>query len=152
MRRLGSIILFLAGLGLATPSLAATPPDVLFPGSAFARIARGSGTWCAIDPGGSEFQRSGAGAAKISFPDITYFNQASSPQSFLLTGQAILFFTNATSGTTSFVLTGGAPTPIGRPAFTNYAQTYDAATRVLTVSFRIAFPSCTLPVLLYYRG
>lgn len=153
MRLLRLMVLITAGLCLISPSVAQTPPNVLFPGSVFASHARGSGAWCAVDPGSSEFQRNTAtGAAKISFSDITYYHSSIAPQSFLLTGQAILSFTNASSGTIAFVVNHSAPPGVARPAFKNYAQTYNATTRVLNVRFRIVFPACPLDVVLYYRG
>jgi len=148
------IMALLASLTVAGPGAAQVPPNVLFPGSAYSNLARGTNIWCAIEPGSSAFQRNVSGEAKITMPEISYVNYSNSPAvSYQLVGLAVLSFTTATSGTVAFVLaTGAAPTSISRPQFTNYTQTYDTSARIVRVTFLIRFPSCSLPVRLYLRN
>ena len=151
LRLIGILI---AGFCLTSVGVAQLPPNVLFPGSAYSSVGRGTNIWCAVEPGGANFQRNGSGEAKITAPEISYVNYSNSPTvSYQLVGLAVLSFTTATSGTVAFVLaTGAAPTSISRPPFTNYTQTYDTSARIVRVTFLIRFPSCSLPVRLYFRN
>jgi len=151
MRFLGLVMLLFA-IATTEPAAAQALPNVLFPGSAYPSVARGTNVWCAIEPGSAGFQRNGAAAARITVPEVTYVNHSGTPAlSYRLGGLVVLTFANSTSGTVAFIVTGGAPTSISRATFTNYVQTYNSTVRSLNVTFWIRFPSCTLPVRLFFR-
>jgi len=75
----------------------------------------------------------------ISFVEVIYFDGAAYYQ---LSGQTILTFSDATSGTIRFKQIPAYPELVHNPAFTNYTQTYNAATD----QFNIGFPNWTLPI------
>ena len=146
--------LLIAGFCLTSVGVAQIPPNVLFPGSAYSGLGRGTNIWCAIEPGGANFQRNGSGLANITLPEISYVNHSNTPAvSYQMVGLTLLSFTTASTGTAIFVLTSsGAPTTISRPPFTNYVQSYDNSGRIVRVTFLVRFPSCSLPVRLYFRN
>jgi hypothetical protein len=153
MRTLAFVMVLLAAIGAAGRSAAQVPPDVLFPGSAFAQVARGTNVWCDIEPGSATFKRNGAGPAKITLPGITWVNYANTPAvSYRLVGLVILNFANSSSGTTAFIDVTGAPTSLTRAAFVSYVQTYNSSSRALTVTFNIRLPLCTLPLRVAFRN
>jgi hypothetical protein len=107
-------------------------------------VAYGAGTWCLVDNGNTLYQISQSNTkAVISFAEVIYFDGAAYYQ---LSGQTILTFSDATSGTIRFKQTPTYPELVHNPAFTNYTQTYNAATDQLIVTFNIGFPNCTLPI------
>ena len=125
---------------------AQTPPASLIPGTMF-----GNGVYDSVDnvdcqiagPAISFFKRNGSGNAKIGFPPVTYDVQGSSATTYYLGGLARLKFATPTSGTIVFytgLSNSTTPAAIAQPAFTGYAQNWDAATNTLTVQFDIQFP------------
>ena len=107
-------------------------------------VAYGTGTWCLVDNGNTLFQISQNNTkAVISLAEVIYFDGTNYYQ---LSGQSILTFSDATSGTIHFKQTQTYPAPVHNPAYTNYTQTYNAATDQLIVTFNIGFPNCTLPI------
>jgi hypothetical protein len=107
-------------------------------------VAYGTGTWCLVDNGNTLFQISQNNTkAVISLTEVIYFDGATYYQ---LSGQSILTLNDATSGTIRFKQTPAYPDLVRNPAFTNFAQTFNAATDQLIVTFNIGFPNCTLPI------
>ena len=103
-----------------------------------------AGSWCFVDDGGSEFQINPAGSkAVISVSELTYFDGTNY---YGLNGQTIMNFTSATAGSLHFKLRPNLPDAVHNPMFTNFTQTYNAASDQLNVTFNIVFPACTLPV------
>ena len=153
MRAMHFLVALAAAIFVAAPSAAQTPPNVLFAGSANSDVARGTNVWCAVEPGSATFQRNGTGQAKITLPEVTWINYAVTPAvSYRLGGLLILSFSATANGAAAFVVPNGAPSSVSRPAFTNYIQSYSAASQALSVSFVIRFPICALPVRLLLRN
>ena len=107
----------------------------------------------------STFMRNGTGPAIMTFvtSGIAYtdsFDNGGGPEQTAdyYSGAAVLNFSNATSGLLKFDLAPKGSTVSGLdPAhqsipFSRYAQSFDSATKVLTVRFQLAFSHCTLPV------
>jgi len=107
----------------------------------------------------SAFMRNGAGPAIMTFvpSGIVYtdsYDNGSGPVQVGddYSGAAVLNFSNATSGLLTFDLPPKGNTASGLDPdhqsipFSKYAQSYNSATKVLTVRFQLAFPHCTLPV------
>jgi hypothetical protein len=107
-------------------------------------VAYGTGTWCLVDNGNALFQISQNNMkAVISLAEVIYFDGATYYQ---LSGQSILTFSDATSGTIRFKQTPTYPDLVRSPGFINYTQTFNVATDQLIVTFNIGFPNCTLPI------
>jgi hypothetical protein len=83
----------------------------------------------------------------MSFAEVIYFDGSTY---YSLDGQTILTFGSATDGTIHFKETPTYPGPVHSPAFTNFTQTYNPSSDQLTVTFSVAFPNCTLPILAVY--
>jgi len=90
-----------------------------------------------------------AGSVKAS---VAYDSGSSSNanQHYSLDGQDILTFTSASDGTIHFKQRGIYPVSVNSPVFTDFAQTYNASTDQLTVTFSVVFPNCTLPIMAIY--
>jgi hypothetical protein len=146
----GSLRLLLMLLGLAVPAVPATAQTILM-GSAAPILNRGSGTWCSMEAGATLFQRNGTGPAQISLPQLTFANMNVNPQQYwALEGRTYLAFSTSTSGVAYFNFVDHYPAGVGRPSFTDYSQVFNANANSLVVSFRLAFPGCTVPVTLIY--
>lgn len=148
-------ILALAALVLPAAAHAAPPPaGVLLSGVVGTRLTNVSGAvWCMVDGGTSEFQTSGNGAL-ISLPSVLYTENGSlAPTAYNLTGQAVVTFSagSSTSGLIKFN-NPAYPANIKILPFSNYAASYDANLRRLTVSFLVQFPQCSVPVAAAYRN
>ena len=160
MQVVRSAVLVLATL-LAGAAIAQTPPTTPLFGTLAHTLGQSPSTtehtWCSVDRGTSQFQRSGSGVAKIAFPAISYSvpgaNSADhpAPTQFTLAGRAQFVFTTVNSGTIYSDYVTAYPTTISQPAFTGYKQTYNAGNGVLTVVFTINFPDCSLFVAAAYR-
>jgi hypothetical protein len=121
----------------------------LVAGQVKSALAYGSGSsWCLVDNGNTLFQINQAGTkGVISFAEVIYFNGTTY---YSLSGQNTLTFNTMTDGIIHFKQTPTYPPEVHLPAFTNYTETYVAATDQLIVSFNILFPTCTLPVFAVY--
>jgi hypothetical protein len=153
--RTKSSFLALAALAVSAAAQAAPPPaGVLLSGVVGTRLTNVSGAvWCMVDGGVSEFQTSGNGAL-ISLPSLLYTENGSlAPIAYNLTGQAVVTFSagSSTSGVIKFN-NPFYPANIKTLPFSNYAANYDANQRLLTVSFRVQFPQCSVPVAAAYRN
>lgn len=132
------------GLGSPEPARAqAYPPNQLLGGEM--RLAVGTvqfGGSCYVNRGNSQFQRNG-----LSSKAVITFDEIVDSSIWELSGQAVLTFATATSGYIRFKqVPTTIPAAVSQPPFLNYTQTYDPVSRYLIVSFSIAFPDCTLPV------
>ena len=124
----------------------------LVAGSVKASVAydSGSSSWCLVNHGGSLFQINRAATkAVISFDELIYYD-SNANQHYSLDGQDILTFTSASDGTIHFKQRGIYPVSVNSPVFTDFAQTYNASTDQLTVTFSVVFPNCTLPIMAIY--
>ena len=63
---------------------------------------------------------------------------------YKLFGQAVLTFTTPTRGGLYFYYPGDYPSTIRAPTFRSYQQTYNAAQKVLSVTFVMQLPNCDL--------
>jgi hypothetical protein len=102
---------------------------------------------CYVGRGPSAFQRN----AKASKAYVT-FDEVFLAGKYDLSGQAVLTFATAASGTIAFKNLPELPLTISRPIFSKYSQAYNAATHRLTVKFTIKFPSCSLVITGNYDG
>jgi hypothetical protein len=147
VRRFAVLALVAAAFGLLIPTGAQSfTYGGLVGGQVRAALAYGSGlSWCLVDKGNTEFQINQSNTkAVISFTEVTYFDGSTY---YNLNGQTILTFNGGTDGIIKFKQTPTYPGPVHTPAFTNFTQTYSASTDQLTVTFSVAFPNCTLPIL-----
>jgi hypothetical protein len=138
---------------VAPMAAVAQVPTLMTAGTVVNALARSATIWCSIDRGNSTFQRTGTGAALMSFPDITYTKLPLPPASpnnaptyHALSGQARLSFTTTNSGYIFFDLPPPYAQSIRQPKFVHYTQTYSASSKLLSVGFDIQFPQCTLRV------
>jgi len=151
-------IVFMSTLTCVVALADPIPDTVLFAGFVYQRTINPSanGTWCMIDGSNTTFVQSQTPKTTlISFPDIVYTQTGSlGPTAYRLSGQGNLVFkSDGTSGTIGFLAKVFTyPTSVAKPAFNNYSQNYDAATRLLTVKFSILFQGCTLPYSAAYRN
>jgi hypothetical protein len=148
--RIVALALF-ASIGIPAPASAAAPPgNVLLAGTITrAYLATGADSWCLFEGTNSTYMNKTSPAAKlISLPDIIIAPGGSvGPTAAMVGGQARLTFspTNSAAGEIAFV-------PAVQATFNRYKESYDAVNNILTVSFTIHFPSCTLPVSATYRN
>ena len=143
-----------AGLAVAGAALALLIPRQaesftygrLVAGQVKTDLAYGTGSsWCLVDNGNTEFQMNQSNTkAVISLAEVIYFDGSTY---YNLNGQTILTFNSGTDGIIKFKQTPTYPGPVHTPAFTNFTQTYSTSTDQLTVTFSVAFPNCTLPIL-----
>jgi hypothetical protein len=151
MRGYVAALAFAASILVPEFSLAAVPPpNVLFAGTIARRFISNGGPVCLFEGTNSTYIRRGT-LTLISFPDIVVAPTGSVGPAFTVGGQAKLTFTTATNGRVEFIPVPGNGT-INRPSFTNYAADYDSATHIVTVSLRIHFGTCVLPVTGTYRN
>lgn len=110
-------------------------------------------------PASSTFMRNGTGPAVMTFvtSGINYTDRYDPGSGFVMVGDsyggaAVLDFSNATSGLLKFDIAPRGSTASGLdPAhqnipFSNYRQSYNSTTKILTISFELAFPHCSVPV------
>jgi hypothetical protein len=139
-------------VGWTMPALAGYPPHALLAGTMnnSAVFNNATNTDCQLaGPLLSTFLRNNGGPAKISFATLTYDVNASNATTYSLGGVAVFTFSTATSGKIAFTVPARSPTPptnVTQPSFTQYQQNYNATTGLLSVSFMIKFPACTMPV------
>jgi len=154
MRFLGPILATLL-LPSAASAVAQSPPSIPIIGTVAGTLTRGA-NWCAVERGTSIFQRAGSGSARIAVPEITYTAVPTTPPAtplyYTLAGRVQLIFSTATTGTAYFDYVTSYPTTISRPTFTGYKQTYSSGSRVLTVTFVLNFPDCSVVVAGVYRS
>jgi hypothetical protein len=139
--------------GILFPNVAsavAPPQNILFAGTIARRFMSNGGPVCLFEGTNSTYIRRGT-LTLISFPDIVIAPTGSVGPAFTVGGQAKLAFTTATDGRVEFIAVPGNGI-INRPSFTNYAADYDSATHIVTVSLRIHFGTCVLPVTGTYRN
>jgi hypothetical protein len=150
VHRFAALAAVAAAVGLLMPTEAESfTYGRLVAGQVKGALAYGIGSsWCLVDNGGTEFQINQVGSkAVISFVELTYFDGTAY---YALNGQTILTFSSTTTGSMHFKQRPDLPDPVHNPTFTNFAQTYSAATDQLIVSFNILFPTCTLPIYAAY--
>lgn len=143
-----------AFVGLAAGALPAcaaaqTLPNQLIGGQAQRSVL----TSCYADRGFATFQRDFSSAlaagtkAVVSLPEVI-FKTATLNVAYDVSGQAVLNFSTATSGTIRFKQLPNVADTIKNPAFSNYSESYNATAKQLTVSFTIGFPNCSLPIVI----
>jgi hypothetical protein len=143
-----------------TAHAAGFPPYALLAGSMQSTGVFGKlSTDCQLGPLGpmtSFFKRNANKLlAEITFPTIKYDVNFSNNTTYYIGGLATLSFTSATAGKMAFTPSTQTPFPpanVTNPTFAKYAQSYNASTQVLNVSFEIVFPNCTVPVVAIYRN
>ena len=130
-------VIFAASI-IAVPGHAQVPPNVLVAGQVQGAFGGGSGGWCYVRQGASEFQINGTNSiAVISFPKLLYWDGSYHP----LDGQSRLSFTSATGGTIKFKLWGAS----AEGSFSGFAETNTGQQYIVT--FTITFPNgCSLPI------
>jgi hypothetical protein len=134
---------------LPAGAAAQTLPNQLIGGQA----QRSLGASCYADRGFATFQRNFASApaagtkAVVSLPEVIV-KTATLNVAYDVSGQAVLNFSTATSGNIRFKQLPNVNDTIKSPAFSNYAESYNATAKQLTVSFTIGFPNCSLPIVL----
>ena len=152
--RARSLFLMAAVLGAAAPAGAAIPSS-LFAGTIEQNVVTTGGLWCGVDSGTSTYlYTASARTAEMSFAALTYSNGSAGNTNvaFTLNGQAVLTFSGPRKGNINFIAPSYVPNDIKSATFIAFSQQYDATTRELTVSFKIEFPNCTLPVSAIYRN
>lgn len=147
--------LALAALLSAGPAFAQSPPPILLAGTSSDNFKEGE-TWCRIVGGPTFFQRTTeTGSAMVTLGDLYYavgsFSSASADTYYHIAGQGRLNFATSTTGQIQFINRADLPVDVRQPSFTGYAQTYDAAQRILNVNYTIRFPNCALGVKAVYR-
>lgn len=140
--------LALAGCCFATCANAQSVPTTTMSGSIARTLAYGSNGWCAVTGSPTVFQRNGTGSARILFEEILYTiaNGNSRPTYYRLSGQGRISFSSSVQGRMIFDFPAEYPAGVLKPIVRQYAQTYDADTRLLTVSFNLEFETCTVPI------
>ena len=135
----------------AAPAVAQSPPSIPIIGTVAGTLTRGA-NWCAVERGTSIFQRAGSGSARIAVPEIIYTVGTTTPVYYTLAGRMQLIFGTATSGKAYFDYVTSYPTTVSQPTFTGYTQSYSSANGVLTVTFALNFPGCSVAVAGVYRS
>src|SRR5579859_4763322 len=155
-------VIAVAGLCLAQPALAASPPpETVIMGTVAAAGASGTGHGCTTNAGPAMFQRRAATAAQpnptaiLDLPSVAV-SQQFPPSGLSLTGTLLLRFTSATAGKAQFDYdqsTINSNLPLGQTVpFSNYKQVWTPSSATLKVTFDINFPNCSLPVLTLFRS
>ena len=137
----------------ATPAVAQSP----------SRRFRSSGPWPARSTRGTELVRASNAAhryfsalARIGTHrgsrDNLYRSVRPRRSYYTLAGRMQLIFSTATSGKAYFDYVTDYPTTVSQPTFTGYKQTYTSANGVLTVTFALNFPGCSVAVAGAYRS
>lgn len=134
---------------------AQTPPTAAMNGSLQNAFVQNGSAWCGADASPSTFQRASTGLtpAYVTLDGVYYtaVSNTARPTYYKLSGQAVLSFSTPTAGGVYFYYPGEYPSAVRAPNFTGYQQTYNAAQKVLSVTFVMQFPSCNLRVTSYYR-
>lgn len=107
-------------------------------------------------PAASIYQQSATGVA-VSFPSLSV--TATQPSGlaayrYYASGAAVLRFTDATSGAIQF-LPGGttfSAAPRYSPTFSDFTQSYDPATDIVTVAFTVTIGECSVPFNATYQA
>lgn len=134
---------------LSASALGQTLPNQLIGG----QVQRSVLPSCYADRGFATFQRNFASTpaagtkAVVSLQEVI-FKTAALNVAYDVSGQAILNFSTATSGNIRFKQLPNVDDTIKNPPFSNYAESYNAAAKQLTVSFAVGFPGCALPIVI----
>jgi hypothetical protein len=160
MMRLGSTPFVIAMLGVwgMSASAAGYPPHSLFAGTmnGSAVFVNATNTDCQIDgPLLSTFLRNNGGPAEISFPTLKYDLNGSNATTWYLGGVAVFTFSTATGGKIAFTVPATSsppPASVTNPPFAQYKQSYNVTSGLITISFTINFPACSMPVQATYRA
>jgi hypothetical protein len=144
-------VIAMAGIALAARAQAQIPSHTLVSGQSRPALAQATpgGAWCSVGRGLSVFQGNTDGTqATISMPEVTYFDGTTY---YLLDGQTRLVFFSASDGNIKFKQTPEYSTYITNPTFSSYTETAGNPSNLISVTFSVNFPSCTLPVYILYE-
>jgi len=139
----------LAACFISASASAQTLPNQLIGG----QVQRSVLPSCYVNRGFATFQRNfgstpAAGTKAVVSLQELIFKTTTLNVAYDVSGQAILNFSSATSGNIRFKQLPNVDDTIKNPPFSNYAESYNATAKQLTVSFTIGFPSCSLPIVI----
>jgi hypothetical protein len=156
------VVLAVASLSalLALPSVAAaqSPPNTLLVGTIRNDVTCNASRACSVTSGPSHFKRNGNSYARIAVPELIYASYDTTAgttngprNAYVVSGEARMSFTTATSGRLIFDFNTDYPLDIRQPTFSEYSQTYDSAAQQLQVVFTVRIRNCSVRMRGIYR-